>query len=247
MLALALLAFSGCQTREPEPVVSSSVPEPAVSETAPHLPTTDEAARHNKAIKPANVHIIQFDEPEEGDPVAVLTTTAGDIKIRLFPKQVPKTVEEFTRLVEVGHYNGQIFGVVVPGYKIEQTSPAGNAKFPEDGEFSLDLWNFSGAVSLANNGSDFIIVDAKQCLNPQSELEELNFPRAVIDRYLEVGGAPHQDWTNTVFGQVIEGMDIVDKIAGGKAGGDGKPVDPVVITEARIEPFAAQEKAQSGS
>lgn len=249
LLAAIIVAaiVSGCQKRGTEPVEpsSSSKAGVSVSEAAPNTPGKAEAARNNLAIKPENVNIIQFDEPQAGDKIAVLTTSEGDIKIRLFSKQVPKTVDEFVRLASSGHYNGQIFGVVVPGYKIEQTGPAGGAKFPEDGEFSLDLWNFSGAVALANNGSDFMIVDAKQCLNPISELEELNFPKAIMDKYSEVGGAPHQDWVNTVFGQVIDGMDVVSKIAGGKAGEDGKPLDPTVIAEITIEEFAPEQDEQS--
>lgn len=241
---VALIAFTGCQKREPEPTESSSKSVSESSAALPNKPTTAEAARNNLAIKSENVHIIQFDEPAEGDRIALLETSEGDIKIRLFSKLAPKTVAEFERLAGEGHYNGQSFGEVVPGYKIEQTGPSGSAKFPADGEFSLDLWNFSGAVALANNGSDFMIVDAKQSLNPESELKELNFPSAVIEKYLEVGGAPHQDWNNTVFGQVIEGMDVVSKIAGGKADENGKPLEPVIIAGISIIDYTAEQDTQ---
>lgn len=197
---------------------------------------TRAASDHNAEINPDDVHIIQFEDPDIGDKIAVFETTEGEIRVRLFASRAEKTVKTFIQLVESGYYNGQKFHTVVNGYKIEGGGTgAAAAELPKEPEFSLDLWNFRGAVALSNNGADFLIVQANQCLNPKEELESLKFPQKVIDKYLETGGAPHQDWKNPVFGAVVSGMETVDKIALSPVGEDGKPLDSVVITKVTIE------------
>lgn len=237
-LILVSTAAAGCSKRggssSSEPEQDSSSDSRSGSSQSENAATA-EAARHNAEIKSGDVHIIQFDEPDPGDKIAVLTTSEGDIRIRLFAEQVPKTVETFTKLVGEGHYNGQEFHTVVNGYKIQEGGAPGDVDYPKDGEFSLDLWNFRGAVALSGHGSDFLIVQASRPLNSEEDMKALNFPQKVIDKYMEVGGAPHQDWKNPVFGQVIEGMEIVDRIASLKTDETGTPESPVIITEITIE------------
>lgn len=237
ILSIFTVIAAGCGKKEPAPVTSSvaeTSPSTAV-EQAPAKPTKAEAAAHNAAIRPEDVNLIQFDDPDAGDKLAVIATNGGDIKIRLFEKQAPNTVATFIKLVNEGYYNGQQFDTIVAGYKIEGGGKHDDSQYPDEKEFSLDLWNFRGAVALANVGTDFMIIDATQTLNPKSELEELNFPEIVIEKYEEVGGAPHQDWENTVFGQVIEGMDVVEKFASATLNEDGTPKEPIVITTIKIE------------
>lgn len=227
ILLAVTLAFciSACKARPPEPVTAE---EPlSSSEAVPKKPTAAEAAKHNEAIDSA-IRLIQFDDPDHGDEIAVISTTEGDIKVRLFKTQAPETVSAFIKLAEDGHYNGGEFADAVDGYKIDGAGKAGDSVFPED-EFSLELWNFRGAVAVSNNGSNFMVVTANHCLNPKSELEEVKFPPVVIEKYLDVGGAPHQDWKNTVFGQVIEGIEVAEKIAAAKDG------ERAAITGIKIE------------
>lgn len=240
-ITLFILFDQGCNKKQPVVTPENEI-MPGAGESAPEKPTVSEAAMHNAAIDARDVHIIQFDDPDEGDHIAVLETSQGEIRIRLFAEQASKTVEAFERLVREGHYNGQSFHTVVNGYKIEGGGTGDANEFPEE-EFSLDLWNFRGAVAVGNNGLDFLIVQAEESLNPISDLYDLNFPGAIIDKYADVGGAPHQDWKNTVFGQVISGMDTVDKIAGAKLSEEGKPAEPVIITKAEIEIFSAESQA----
>lgn len=218
LLAIFLVFLPACLEISAEPEAVSKPPStPSVSETVPKKPTAAEAAKHNEAIDPKSIRMIQFDEPSPGDETAVITTTEGDIKIRLFRSQAPETVSAFIKLAEEGYYNGCEFSEVVDGYKIDGAGKTGDKVFPDE-EFSLDLWNFRGAVAVSNNGGNFMIVTANHCLNPKYELDELMFPEPVTQKYLEVGGAPHQDWKNTVFGQVIDGMDVAEKIAAQEEG-----------------------------
>lgn len=240
-ILLLLLIISatavGCSSRKGAGGTETDLPgtESTPSSNESENATATEAARNNAEIRAGDVHIIQFDDPDPGDKIAVLTTTEGEIRIRLFARQAPKTVDAFVKLVQAGHYNGQEFHTVINGYKIEEVGAPGDEKFPKQGEFSLDLWNFRGAVALTGNDSDFMIVQASQPLNSEEEMKALNFPQKVIDKYLEVGGAPHQDWKNPVFGQVFEGMEVVDRIASIKADDSGTPEEPIIITEVRIE------------
>lgn len=215
-----LLTACGNAARQPEAVENSEA-----AGTAPVKPTAAQAAKYNEAIDSSRIRLTQFEDPSvsgEAAVVAVIATTEGDIRVRLFDAEAPKTVAAFTRLATGGYYDGNSFSEVVGGYKIDGTGKAEDIEYPENGEFSLNLWNFHGAVAISNNGTNFMIVTAKQCLNSRSELESINFPAPVVEKYLDEGGAPHQDWKNTVFGQVVDGMDVADRIS--------EATEPVQIT-----------------
>lgn len=111
---------------------------------------------------------------------------------------------------------------------------------PFEDEFSKNLYNLRGALSMANsgantNGSQFFIVQSTS-LDPsmKSEMEKAGYPKEIIDAYAENGGTPWLDHRHTVFGQVIEGMDIVDKIANTTVGPQDKPEKDVVIKKIKV-------------
>ena len=108
-------------------------------------------------------------------------------------------------------------------------------------EFSQRAHNFRGALSMANagpgtNGSQFFIVQ-KNTLDPGYEdaMRKAGWPDDVIAAYAEVGGTPHLDGRHTVFGFVIDGMDVVDAIAGVKTGIGDKPLEDVAIRSVTIK------------
>ena len=112
-------------------------------------------------------------------------------------------------------------------------------------EFTPDLHNLRGALSMANagpgtNGSQFFIVQADS-VHPNfiSQMKDLPdyFPAEAVEAYSQVGGTPHLDYHHTVFGQVYAGMDVVDAIASVKTNGSDKPLEDVTILSIDVNDY----------
>ena len=188
----------------------------------------------------------QFDLAAVEGPVAVLETTKGTVKIQLFPAQAPKTVENFVGLIEKGYYDGIIFHRVISDFMIQGGDPTGTGMGGEslwgdsfEDEFSDEVFNLRGALSMANagpntNGSQFFIVQASRV--PANMLRQLKglVPDEVVSAYGEQGGTPWLDKRHTVFGHVIEGMDVVDDMAKVRVNYSDKPLEDIKIIKATI-------------
>lgn len=176
---------------------------------------------------------------------AVMKTNMGDMEFVLFPEVAPKAVENFVTHSENGYYDGLIFHRVIQNFMIQGGDPTGTGMGGEsvfgnnfEDEFSLDARNYYGALSMANagpntNGSQFFVVQAKSVpqslISQMEQLKDNGFPQEVIDNYQKVGGTPWLDFHHTVFGQLINGADVLDKIAAVKCGANDKPAEDVVI------------------
>ncbi len=196
----------------------------------------------------------QLSMPAKGDMVAIMTTNRGVIKIKLFPEQAPKTVENFTTHAKNGYYEGIIFHRVINDFMIQGGDPTGTGRGGEsiwgssfEDEFDLNLHNLNGALSMANagpntNGSQFFIVQASsvdsRLLSQMKQLgEQGGFPEQTVADYEAVGGTPWLDFKHSVFGQVYEGMDVVNAIATTRVDMLDKPFDDVVIEKIEITEF----------
>lgn len=195
--------------------------------------------------------IAQLEKPAKGEKIAVMQTNMGDIKIRLFPEVAPKAVENFISHAENGYYDGLIFHRVINDFMIQGGDPTGTGRGGEsiyghsfEDEFDLSARNYRGALSMANagpntNGSQFFIVQAKNVddglISQMTELADRGFPEEVTENYKKIGGTPWLDFKHTVFGQVFEGMDVVDNIAQVKVGPQDKPVNDVIIEKIVFE------------
>ncbi|ARK20816.1 peptidylprolyl isomerase [Sporosarcina sp. P26b] len=186
-------------------------------------------------------------EVAENEALVTMNTTMGPIKIKLFKEQVPKTVENFLTHAENGYYDGIIFHRVIPEFMIQGGDPTGTGMGGESiygntfqDEFTMDLFNLRGALSMANagpntNGSQFFIVQASSLAGASaSQLKKGGWPEEIADAYEANGGTPHLDQKHSVFGQVLEGMDVVDKIANAKANRDNKPKEEIKIESIEI-------------
>ena len=188
--------------------------------------------------------INQLGMPTKGETIAVMHTSMGDIKIKFFKEVAPLAVENFLTHAKNGYYNGIVFHRVINDFMIQGGDPSatgcgGESIWGKDfkDEFSNEVHNLRGALSMANagpgtNGSQFFIVQAKS-VDPRliKQMRRLsdNFPTACVEDYVKVGGTPHLDYHHTVFGQVFEGMDVVDKIASTDVDFRDRPLKDVTI------------------
>jgi peptidyl-prolyl cis-trans isomerase B (cyclophilin B) len=147
---------------------------------------------------------------------ATMQTTEGTITLELFDEDAPKTVENFTKLAGDGFYDGLTFHRIIKDFMIQGGCPQGTGNgdpgYSFDDEFN-DHKVVRGALAMANagpntNGSQFFIVTAEAC--------------------------PWLDGKHTVFGQVTDGMDVVDKLDGVATDGGDRPLEPVGIATVAI-------------
>src|SRR3954447_26106572 len=142
---------------------------------------------------------------------ATLQTNQGTIELQLFDEDAPKTVENFKKLAQDGFYNGVIFHRVIPDFMIQGGDPTGTGSGGPGYQFEDEFNDHKvarGALAMANagpntNGSQFFIVTAD--------------------------AAPWLDGKHTVFGRVLEGMDVVDRIEGTETGPGDRPVEDISI------------------
>jgi len=150
---------------------------------------------------------------------AIITTNHGAIQLELFPDDAPKTVENFVKLANDGFYDRVIIHRVIPDFMIQGGDPAGNGmggpgyQFEDETKGSPHSFAKAGKLAMANagpntNGSQFFITVA-----PTTWLTG----------------------KHTIFGEVVEGQDVVDKIATVPRGGQDRPKKDVVIQSVSIE------------
>lgn len=246
----------------------------------------------------------QLEKPSEGDTIAIMHTSLGDISLRLFPEAAPKAVENFTTHAKNGYYDGLTFHRVMEDFMIQGGDPKGTGTGGEsiwggsfEDEFDQKLLNLRGALSMANsgvdtNGSQFFINQAPasafagkekyvsqeesytsedfqaQCSvyyrQNESQLKQdykswtdyyqaillqlapvaSMVPDEVWTLYEQNGGNIHLDgaWRSsgghTVFGQVFEGMEVVDAIAAVETDDNNKPLESVIINSIEITEYA---------
>jgi peptidyl-prolyl cis-trans isomerase B (cyclophilin B) len=237
--AFLLLMLSACGTSNQEESQNNSQNETAESEQE------QETA---EPVDDSDVNYPQLtDEIQENEKAVKMVTNKGEITIKLFPEQAPKAVENFITHSKDGYYEGVTFHRVISDFMIQGGDPQGNGTGGEsiwgesfEDEFSKELLNIRGALSMANagpntNGSQFFIVQ-NSSLDPalEQQMAQAGFGKKAIEIYMERGGTPHLDNRHTVFGQVIEGMDVVDKIAAVETGANDKPEEDVVIEKIEV-------------
>jgi len=150
-----------------------------------------------------------------------LHTSRGPIAIELFPEDAPKTVENFVGLASKGFYDGLTFHRVIPDFMVQAGCPQGDGTGGPGYTFEDEANQHRvvrGALAMANagpntNGSQFFIVTADAC--------------------------PWLDGKHTVFGRVVEGQDVVDRISTAPADGRDRPREPITIDRVELPDAAS--------
>lgn len=166
--------------------------------------------------------------PDSKKPQVLLETTSGDILLELDPDKAPETVENFLKYVDDGFYDNTIFHRVIPDFMIQGGGM--DAKMKEKptrasikNEADNGLKNERGAIAMARTA------------DPDSATAQF-FINHKDNEFLNHKAPTRDGWGYAVFGKVIDGMDVVDKIAKVKTRSSGihddVPVDMVMITKA---------------
>ncbi|MDR0659904.1 MAG: peptidylprolyl isomerase [Prevotellaceae bacterium] len=191
------------------------------------------------------------------EPIIELQTSKGNIKIKLY-KDTPLHRDNFIKLVSEGYYNGVLFHRVIKEFMIQTGDPEsinaaagqrlgmGGPDYKISAEILPNHYHKKGALAAArtenplkeSSGSQFYIVQGR----PYSD-EELNgiearsgikFTQEQRAVYKSTGGAPHLDGGYTVFGEVIEGLGVVDAVAGVEVDGNNRPLADINVIKATI-------------
>ena len=187
------------------------------------------AAETSEAATVENVDIANFTAPEKGDTIIVMKIKDyGTVKFRLFPEYADKGVENFVELAKKGYYDGLKFHRVIKDFMIQGGDPLGTGMGGEsiwgekfDGGTDPHLIHVAGALAYANSGgtntdgSQFYVVTGTVPNDDELEYYKQNglaLSDNAIAQYKKVGGAPWLDGSYTVFGQVIDGLDVIFKI-----------------------------------
>ena len=195
------------------------------------------------------LHFPQVDIEAVEGPLATIKTNHGDMRIKLFRDRAPKTVANFIALSKDGYYDGVIFHRIIKDFMIQGGDPTGTGMGGEsiygesfEDEFSEELYNVRGALSMANagpntNGSQFFIVQNQHLPYSKKEIARGGWPEPIAEIYAEQGGTPHLDRRHTVFGQLLDAAsyEVLDAIASVETGAMDKPVEDVVIQTIEIE------------
>ncbi len=200
-----------------------------------------------------NVKLNQLEGYREGNIKGKIKTNMGDMDIILFPEIAPKAVENFVTHAKKSYYDGIIFHRVIEDFMIQGGDPLGTGMGgesiwgkPFEDEFDVNYRHFTGALSMANsgpntNGSQFFIVTAKNNVTKDiiDQMREAGagngFPEEVVNAYEKVGGTYHLDGRHTVFGQVVAGQEIAEKISKVEKNAQDKPLNDVIIEKIEIE------------
>ncbi len=208
------------------------------------------------------MELVQLKEPKEGSPTAIMETTKGTITFVLYPEYAPKTVSNFVNRANEGYYNGKdIYGLlenamfISGAYNEERTQGV-----TEDGqlipnECDVDLWPFKGALcsysgTAGYSDSRFFVVDEYPLTEDNvTELRSMKnsdgeriLPDELIDAFVEQGCIAGMGGCYTVFGQAIDGMDVIESICNAEINEKSEPVEKLYIEKITISEYTSEKQ-----
>lgn len=228
-------------------------------------------ARNNSyiTIDPDTMKLIQLEDPKNGDPIAIVDTTLGEIRFRLFPDESPNAVANFTELANSGYYNGTYIFHAESGVYSAAGAPNKNGSAKDkshelvERELSQDLWPFKGAVCMMTttvkqtfkekilgggtyyNGSRFLMLNTVKFDDEfTEELKASSESEALANAFIENGGVPNFSQQMTVIGQIYSGMDVAEQLAALETTDIGAykfPKQDIMINSVTISTYSSEE------
>ena len=197
----------------------------AVSETAPAAETTPAAAEPSVAVEQAQPAVEA--QPEGENPVVIIKTGKGDIKVKLFKDKAPISVENFLKYVDSGHYEGTIFHRVISNFMVQ------------GGGFTSDMQQKATLPPIKNEAQNGLLNNRGTLAMARTQVIDSAtsqfFINVVDNAFLNFRSPDMQGFGYCVFGEVVEGMDVVDAIRSVPTGRSGPhsdvPVEPVEIIQ----------------
>jgi len=220
-----------------------------------------EVSIQNEAVEMPETAPQEVDAPAQKEQLVKISTDYGDMVIKLY-NETPKHRDNFIKLAKEGFYDGTIFHRVIKDFMIQggdpqSKNPVPGAMYGNGGpgytipaEFNKNLYHKKGALAAAregdqvnptkaSSGSQFYIVQGKTYTN--TELNTIGqrmgiiFPQDHKQVYETLGGTPFLDMNYTVFGEVIMGLDVIDKIAAVQTLPGDRPAKDVKMTVSLVE------------
>lgn len=214
--------------------------------------TKQESALDNVDFKAAAEH--QKAMPEDGETIAIMhVKNFGDIKLKFFEDVAPKAVENFLTHAKNGYYNGVTFHRVINEFMIQGGDPTATGAGGESiwgenfqAEVAYEYVPYKGSLCMASSslgiGSQFFITQANYSESMEKSMRDAGYPEKLIEQYKNYGGYLSLYMQYTVFGQVFEGLDVVDKIAAveteiSSSNEKSKPIEDVIIESIEVTTY----------
>ena len=258
-----LFVLTGCSNQNATHTTTTS--KNSVSNTSKKTNTTNQTNQESSESEIDKVDYKAAAEkqmalPNEGETIAIFKIkNYGEVKVKFFNDIAPKAVENFVTHAKEGYYDGVTFHRVINEFMIQGGDPEGTGRGGESiwgtgfgEELAYELVPYRGSLCMASAGtgtsslgSQFFITQANYSSVMETYLKQYGYPEGLIEEYKNYGGYMSLYLQYTVFGQVYEGMDIVDKIAQVKTyseeeGQADKPVEDVVIETIEVTTYSAK-------
>lgn len=192
----------------------------------------------------SRVILLQLEPLVEGEDIAILKTDYGEIRMRFFPSEAPEAVSNFKTLARQGFYNGKPFlqaqtllkdgeSCLLSGSSSadgKRGISAVNGGKPFKKEVSVNLWHFTGAVSVLGDRNDkgdsrFFITGSRAVPeNTLADIEKARYPSNVIEAFEKQGGMPEFALEYAIFAQIYEGQEAVDSILAELSAGEEQEI-----------------------